>query len=198
MVCHSSKNQISGRQWIHKTKRYNKQSWGPQLATNTLPAKGTTEKDDKGDTLKQRNRNWEKTEIITEKRRKIATTSGHCEQSHKKLRESSKISSKIETGAPRRRNSQINVLLIRWKLPSQLHKPKRQLFWKSLVSNPWPRKQLEKRRVVTTPEEQSEVVTIKGLAFGISSRLEKVKASRSVKREQHLLHYKSLAFRENI
>ena len=52
--------------------------------------------------------------------------------------------------------------------------------------------------MVTTPEEQSEVVTIKGLAFGISSRLEKVKASRSVKREQHLLHYKSLAFRENI
>ena len=58
----------------------------------------------------------------------------------------------------------------------------------SLVSNPRPRKQLEKRRVVTTPEEQSEVVTLKGLAFGISSRLDKVKGSRSVKREQHLLH----------
>ena len=96
MVCRSS---------IHKTKRYNKQSWGPQTATKTLQAKGTTEKDDKGDTLKQRNHNRDKTEIITEKRRRIATTSGHCEQSHKKLRESSKISSKIETGAQRRRNS---------------------------------------------------------------------------------------------
>ena len=56
---------------------------GPQPATKTLQAKGTGEKDDKGDILKQRNHNRDKTEIIAEKRRRLATTSGHCEKATK-------------------------------------------------------------------------------------------------------------------
>ena len=49
----------------------------------------------------------------------------------------------------------------------------------SLVSGPRTRKQLEKRGVVTTPEEQREVATLKALASDISSGLAKVKDSGS-------------------
>ena len=49
----------------------------------------------------------------------------------------------------------------------------------SLVSSPRTRKQLEKRGVVTTPEEQREVATLKALASDISSGLAKVKDSGS-------------------
>ena len=49
----------------------------------------------------------------------------------------------------------------------------------SLVSSPRTRKQLEKRGVVTTPEEQREVAKLKALASDISSGLAKVKKSRA-------------------
>ena len=49
----------------------------------------------------------------------------------------------------------------------------------SLVTSPRTRKQLEKRGVVTTPEEQREVATLKALASDISSGLAKVKDSGS-------------------
>ena len=49
----------------------------------------------------------------------------------------------------------------------------------SLVSSPRTRKQLEKRGVVTTPEEQREVATLKALASDISSGLAKIKDSGS-------------------
>ena len=68
----------------------------------------------------------------------------------------------------------------------------------SLVSNPRPRKQLEKRGVVTTPEEQSEVVTLKGLAFGHFQQTWQSQGFKVGQKRAAFTAFKSLAFRENI
>lgn len=75
---------------------------------------------------------------------------------------------------------------------------KKAVVLETLVNSPRTRKLLAKRGVVSTPEEQKEVATLKALASDICSRLDGVKDSGSKEKRAAFTAFKSLAFGENI
>lgn len=75
---------------------------------------------------------------------------------------------------------------------------KRAKVLEKVCSRPRTRKELVRRGLVTTPEEQKETASLRALAGDISHGLEQVKQSRSNEKRAVLQSFKSLAFGENV
>ena len=67
-----------------------------------------------------------------------------------------------------------------------------------LVNSPRTRKLLSQRGIVTTPEEQKELTTLRALASDISAGLQEVKSSGSNEKRAAFKAFKSLSFGEKI